>query len=454
MAIAANILLIDADADRSTPLADALQQQGCSVTVSHRRFDAIDQANLQSFNLLLCQAQLPDGDWQEVVSDLNITPHVIFHPADTPIDAAMHALCNDLSSAEKSSFIMKLLDPLSRNAPPAYEAKVPANAIALDNQMVANSVAMQKVTRMALRAAKTKSSILITGATGTGKEVMAQLIHSQSDRAALPFVAINCGAIPEELLESELFGHSKGAFTGATQSRKGRFQIADKGTIFLDEIGDMSPKLQVKLLRVLQERCFEPVGSHESIEIDVRIIAATHRNLADSISQGTFREDLYYRLNVIPLELPALHERGQDILDLAQFFIHQLNASMGTTIVGIEPACQEIFLNYPWPGNVRELSNIVERIAVLKGEGFITAEDLPEKMRDQYELPIGGNLFPFAPESTIAEQLDMKKLVEDFENQLILSALEKFDGNKKKTADYLSMNRTTLIEKLKKRGLA
>ncbi|MBI4828184.1 MAG: sigma 54-interacting transcriptional regulator [Nitrospinae bacterium] len=225
------------------------------------------------------------------------------------------------------------------------------------------------------------STVLVLGESGTGKELIARAIHFNSDRAANPLVIVNCGAIPEELLESELFGHEKGSFTGAIRTRVGKFELADKGTVFLDEIGDMSPTLQIKLLRVLQEQEFERVGGSRTIKVNVRVIAATHKNLEKAIEEGKFREDLYYRLNVIPIEAPPLRERGEDINMLITHFIRLFNRIKKRSITGITPETMALLRAYTWPGNIRELEHLIERLVVLKGSGVIESTDLPHKFR-------------------------------------------------------------------------
>jgi DNA-binding NtrC family response regulator len=314
------------------------------------------------------------------------------------------------------------------------------------DNIVGSSSALRGVLETVSKVAATDSTVLVRGESGTGKELIARAIHYHSRRAERPLVTVNCGAIPEELLESELFGHVKGAFTGAVGDREGRFSVANGGTIFLDEIGDMSPNLQVKLLRVLQERCFERVGSDKTESVNVRVIAATHQHLEEAIQGGRFREDLFYRLNVIPIEIPPLRERQEDIVQLAQYFLDVLNQERETKIDCITDDAMQAMLQHAWPGNVRELENLIERLTVLRGEGEIRIEDLPAGLRqpERPEVPV-----PPIPEGG----LSLRDVVDDFETRLILKALEQTGWNQTQSAALLGMNRTTLIEKMKKKGL-
>jgi transcriptional regulator with GAF, ATPase, and Fis domain len=299
------------------------------------------------------------------------------------------------------------------------------------------------------KVAGSDSTILITGETGTGKGVIARAIHLNSNRADRPFVAINCGALPENLLESELFGHTKGAFTGAFTSKDGKFEQANSGTIFLDEIGDMSPDLQVKILRVLEENEFEKVGGNRTISVNIRVIAATHRDLEERVEQGLFREDLFYRLFVIPLHLPPLRERRSDIHLLARHFHEAFNTRNNLAIKGFTEDALNLLYAYAWPGNIRELKNLVERLVVLKQEGWLTPADLPSKIRGSQPLTVT----PPAKEIT-EEGIPLATAVTEYEKALILQSLEKTKWVKNKAAKLLHLNRTTLVEKIKRYDIA
>lgn len=307
---------------------------------------------------------------------------------------------------------------------------------------------MQKIFSVVEKVARTNSTVLVLGESGTGKELIARAIHRLSGRSGR-LVPVNCGAIPEDILESELFGHEKGAFTGAIASRIGRFQLADSGTIFLDEIGEMSPKLQVKLLRVLQERKVEPVGSTRSIDIDVRVVAATNKDLREEVKAGRFREDLYYRLQVVPIELPALRTRGQDVELLARHFMDRCCANLSRPTIEIAADAMACLRAYAWPGNVRELENLIERLAVLSDGDFLRIGELPAHLN---EVADSCQIIETASEIP-ADGLDFNELVNQFESRLITMALSRTNGNKKAAAKLLRLNRTTLVEKIKKKGL-
>lgn len=328
----------------------------------------------------------------------------------------------------------------------------------LSATMIGTSAPMQALFEMISKVAASKATVLIQGESGTGKELAARAIHQLSDRHAKNFVPVNCAAIPDDLLESELFGHVKGSFTGAYANRIGRFEMADKGTLFLDEIGDMKANLQVKLLRVLQNREFEPVGASKSQKVDVRIVAATNKNLEELVVSRDFREDLYYRLSVIPITIPPLRERREDIPLLIHTFLSRFNADKRHAVKGFSRAALGILRNYEWPGNVRELENLVERLVILKGSGLIVPEDLPEKYlsgRLSFSEPVtvkssGQPADNLLPEGGIC----LNSAVDEFENNLIIQALARSGGNKKEAALLLNLKRTTLIEKLKKKNLA
>lgn len=312
-----------------------------------------------------------------------------------------------------------------------------------------SSRAIKIVLEKTKKVAHSDSSVLITGESGTGKELVAQAIHNNSPRCNDPMVVINCGAIPGELLESELFGHEKGSFTGAHKSRAGRFQMADKGTIFLDEIGDMSPELQVKLLRALQERKIERLGGAETIDVDIRVISATNKDLDAEVQAGTFREDLFYRLNVIPVNIPPLRERTDDIPVLVEYFQKRFAGRTGNYgIKSLSGRAEQAMMGYDWPGNIRELENLVERLAVLSENDVIELDDLPGYI----SRTTGAGSF-CSVNSIFDRGVGFHEAVEQFQRDLIYNALERTDWVKAKAAALLQMNRTTLVEKIKKMNI-
>lgn len=354
----------------------------------------------------------------------------------------------------------------------------------LARDLVGSSAQIEAIRRLIVQVAPAEASVLILGESGTGKEVVARGVHQLSPRASGPFVPVNCGAIPGELLESELFGHEKGAFTGAISSRQGRFEMAAGGTLFLDEIGDMPLQMQVKLLRVLQERCFERVGSNKTQNCDVRVIAATHQNLEERVEAGDFRMDLFYRLNVFPIDIPPLRQRVEDVPALVRRFVDLMEREQrGSVTLGDEAmAC---LMRYPWPGNVRELSNLVERLAILHPEGEVDVSDLPSKfvndrsavtddvadvmlrgeeaaamgmLRRESEQPshdggapeLSSSPVDEAPALLGGEGMDLKTHLADLERSLMVQALEQTDWVVARAAKMLNLQRTTLVEKMRK----
>ncbi len=330
--------------------------------------------------------------------------------------------------------------------------------LAFRSPLVGDSQGIQNILKTIEKVAQTDSTVLITGESGTGKELVARAVHENSTRAMKPLVIVNCAAIPSELLEAELFGHVKGAFTGATQNRQGRFEMAHGGTIFLDEVGEMPLHLQAKLLRVLQTKQFESVGSNRTIEVDVRIIAATNRDLEAASAKKEFREDLYYRLAVIPVRIPTLRERKEDIPVLVKHFCDQFNRLTGHTVEAPTGQIMEALMAYDWPGNVRELENLMERLVILKGQGSVDLGDLPHRIFQKFvegqPQAAGATSEWEYPRMVLPKTgVNLKAIVEAFENHLVDQALARTNGNKNRASELLHMNRTTLVEKLRKRGM-
>jgi DNA-binding NtrC family response regulator len=440
-----------------------LVRAGHQVSTARDASEAMQLVTHEPVDLVLCDVKMPGISGLELVRQI----HEV-HP-DLPCivitgyggaEASLEAL-----RAGAYWFLEKPVEPahhdvLRRLAAQAIEhGRLKTENRLLQRQLhgryhhenlIGASPALRRVLDVVERVADTDSTVLITGESGTGKEMIARALHWSSRRAERMFVTVNCGAIPEELLESELFGHVRGAFTNAVSHREGRFALAHGGTIFLDEIGDMSPALQVKLLRVLQDRTFEPVGSSHSVKVDVRVIAATNQKLDVAIREKRFREDLFYRLNVIPIELPPLRERREDVPLLAAHFLRQAAEEKKLGPCTLAPEALEAIARHDWPGNVRELENLIERIVVLRGQGEITARDLPpELQRAELSARPALELDPL-----VRAGVAFHEVVDRFQADLILRALEQTHWNKNKAAQLLGLNRTTLLEKIKKMGLA
>ncbi len=313
--------------------------------------------------------------------------------------------------------------------------------------IIARDKSMRHVLDMVHRAAPSRSTVLVTGESGTGKELIAKAIHNESPRKDGPFVSVNCMALSSGVLESEIFGHEKGSFTGAVSRRRGRFELADKGTLFLDEIGEISHDLQVKLLRVLQERTFERVGGTEAVEVDIRIVAATNRDLTKAVAEGHFREDLFYRLNVVSIHLPPLRERREDIPFLASHFLDKFSKENGREMKGFTPSAMDYLSAYEWPGNVRQLENVIERCVVLSGSEFVDAEDLPPEIKDEdSQFKSAVDLLP--------TKLDLGETLEKIEAAVIRRALVRAEFVQVKAAELLNVSKSLLQYKLKKYNIS
>jgi DNA-binding NtrC family response regulator len=457
---AQRILIVDDESSLRTALFRAFDRKGYQVITASTYKDALDVSNLDNpIDIALVDLKLPDGDGIELMTELKAKLPKLqviiltgFGTIESAVDAtqkgAFHFVTKPFNLDEITSLVDKALAQVKLEIENHHLRSALHKKYKFDS-IVGQSPEIAKVLNLIERVATSDSTVLITGESGTGKELVAKAVHYNSSRANHPFIPINCGAIPGELLESELFGHVKGAFTGSVSNRIGRFELANKGTIFFDEIGEMSPNLQVKLLRVLQERKFEPVGGTKTITADVRVIAATNKDLEKEVAEGRFREDLFYRLNVIPAKLPSLRERSSDIPLLFHHFLEVFNKNKTEKITGVTDQALEALFNYTWPGNIRELENLVERISILKGSGIIGVEDLPEKYCNgrpelssnpkNVEIPAAG--------------MDFNSAVDSYENALILQALEKTGWNRNQAAILLKLNRTTLVEKIKKKGL-
>ena len=453
------VLVLDDESTLRTALFRMLDRKGYSVVTAQKIEEAKSYCTAEkNFDLAIVDVNLPDGDGLEFMSylkTLNPATEVIiltgFGGIESAVEAtqkgAYHFLTKPFSIEELMSVIDRALDHKSLQTENKQLRQELTHRYGF-SQIIGESEGIKNCLSLVERVADSDSTIMITGESGTGKELVARAIHYNSPRAKGPFVAINCGAIPSELLESELFGHIKGAFTGAIANRSGRFEMADEGTLFLDEIGDLEPSLQVKILRALQEKSFEPVGSTKTVHVNVRVIAATNIDLEKAVENGRFREDLYYRLNVIPVQIPSLRERRTDVPLLLSHFVEKFNKNKAKKISGFSPEALKSLMNYSWPGNIRELENLVERMSILKGSGEVSLLDLPAKYKSAAACFAETGIIDL-PE----DGLDFNTAVDQFENALILKALEKTGWNKNQAAILLRLNRTTLVEKMKKKGL-
>lgn len=442
------ILVIDDEERMCWALERALNHEGYQVVTATRGLQGIEMALETEPSAVILDLKMPDIDGIEVLKRLkSINPNipVIMITAHGTIETAIEAM-----KIGATDYIIKpfKLDELKVQVKQALHLSNLENEVNYLRQelgkkygkMVGQSEAIKEVSLLIQQVAKTNATVLITGESGTGKEVAAVEIHKASNRATMPFVAVNCAALPEHLLESELFGHEKGAFTGATNRKKGRFEMADKGTILLDEIGDMPISMQVKLLRVLQERCFERVGGTETISIDVRVIATTNSELSAAIAKGTFREDLYYRLNVMQIKMPPLRLRKDDIPLLVNHFLNKFDPSHTKKI---SPEAMKILTRYDWPGNIRELQNAIERPLIVCQSNEILPSHLPSELLETIE----------AASEPIINLPEGGFSLEELEKQLIIKALEKNHYNQTKTAKYLGISRPTLLYRMNKHSL-
>jgi two-component system nitrogen regulation response regulator NtrX len=441
------ILIIDDEPAIRTTLANILHDEGHKTALCGSGEEGLAQYAREEFDLVLLDLWLPGIDGLSVLERLKNAgaPPVIVISGHANIDTAVRATrLGAYDFLEKPLSLERVLLTVSHalaDRTLREQVRDLRRHFALEELLIGESEAMKKLDQQIRSAAPSNSRVLITGENGSGKEIVARTLHRLSHRAEAAFIDVNCAAIPEELIESELFGHRKGAFTGAIDDRKGKFELADGGTLFLDEIGDMSVKTQAKVLRVLQEQTFQKVGGQQTISVDVRVIAATNKQLDDEIAAGNFRSDLFYRLNVIPIDVPPLRNRGNDITLLAEHFLRRFAAETGTRRKKLSAGAQSKLKAYPWPGNVRELRNVVERMAILVANETIDAEDL--------DL---GTPRP-ASRGEIASNLTLKEARDEFEKEYILSRLREYGGNVSRAADALGVERSNLYRKLHAYGI-
>jgi DNA-binding NtrC family response regulator len=450
-----HLLIVDDEGALRSAIAERLTDHGFVVEQASSGEDAIDRLAEFAFDILITDLRLPGISGRDVLqAALERYPDIIaivitgFGTVKDAVDAIKQGATDFVTKPFQFDALLHVvasaLEQRRLKSENAYLRSQLEERYRIDG-LVGRSPVMRDLFQLLETVASTSSTVLITGETGTGKELAARAIHHNSARRAGRFVALNCSAIPETLLEAELFGHVRGAFTGAVGTRQGRVEQAHKGTLFLDEVGTMSPALQAKLLRVLQEREFERVGDSHTIKIDVRVIAATHSDLGRMVADGTFREDLFYRLNVLPVQLPPLRDRREDIPLLAQHFLQRLAADTGRGPLTVSQEAMRRLMAYRWPGNVRQLENTLERaLAFSQGRPHIDVADLPPELQDD------GVRIATAEAWLPEDGIDFERYIEGIELSLIRRSLERTRGNKRQAARLLNLKRTTLIEKLKR----
>jgi len=441
------ILLVEDDETFRSLLQTILEDAGYEVLTAEDGLKGVRLIRSESLDLVVTDLKMPGKNGLELFRETRLDPNpplFIFITAFGRVDEAVGAmkegavdfLTKPLENPDTLLVLVNRAIEEQQRTREYLTLKEAESAGLPPQELIFAGEAMQALRKLVQDVASTTANVLIYGESGTGKELVARTIHLLSPRKRAGFVPLNCAAIPENLLESELFGHEKGAFTGAVQARQGKFELAKGGTIFLDEIGEMPPPLQAKLLRVLQERVFERVGGSKEIRADVRVIAATNRNLQDEVAKRQFREDLFYRLNVFPLQLPPLRERSDAVALLTEYFLHRFSRQIGKKLTGVEPEALAAMKAYPWPGNIRELQNVMER-GVILAKDCITRDNLPDQML----------------RGKVQETGESKEVLKSVEKELIVKALQKHGGNRRLAASELGVSRRTLQYKLKEFGL-
>jgi two-component system nitrogen regulation response regulator NtrX len=444
----ARILIIDDEPGIRTALAGILEDEGHRAALAESGEEGIALFARDEFDLVLLDLWLPGIDGLAVLERLQTaaagTPIIMISghgTIDTAVRATRFGAYDFLEKPLSLERVLLTVNHALNDRRLREQVRDLHRHYTLEEILIGESDAMLKLDQQVRSAASSHSRVLITGENGSGKEIVARTLHRLSPRADQPFIDVNCAAIPEELIESELFGHRKGAFTGAIDDRKGKFELADGGTLFLDEVGDMSLKTQAKVLRVLQEQTFQRVGGQQTIKVDVRVIAATNKNLEAEIGNGAFRSDLYYRLNVIPIEVPPLRARGDDVVLLAEHFLRRFAAEAARPNKRLSAAAAAKLKTYHWPGNVRELRNVIERLAIL----------VPHEVIEPEDIQLGARSVDAS--TSIATDLPLKEARDEFEKQYILARLRDFAGNVSRTADALGVERSNLYKKLHLYGI-
>lgn len=454
----ASILVIEDDRAQREALQEILQQEGYELETAPDGETGLRRLQEHGFDLVLTDVSLPGVGGLDILKFLvDHQPHCLciiitgYATVKNSVDAmrqgAYDYLPKPVDPQELRLVVNRALEHQRLQQENLHLKKQLFKRFGFSN-IIGTSEPIAQLFELIRKVADTDSTVLLLGESGTGKELIARALHFNSHRRQGNLVAVNCAAIPEELLESELFGHERGAFTHAIKTRIGRFEQASGGTIFLDEVADMSPGLQVKLLRVLQDRSIERIGGVKSIKVDIRVIAATNQDLEALVRQGNFREDLYYRLNVIPIRVPPLRDRVADIPLLVAHFLQEFSQKKKKPPKRLSPQAMELLIRYPWPGNVRELENLVERLVILTEGDVVEVKDLPQRFRESARLG------PEVESIDFPEQgLNLPQALQDFERRLILRALERSNWVKSRAAQLLNLNRTTLIEKMKKQQI-
>ncbi|MDO3695751.1 sigma-54 dependent transcriptional regulator [Wenyingzhuangia sp. chi5] len=435
------ILLIEDDVTFSNMLKKFMERHAYIVDVSYNISGANNLLKKNNYDLIFTDLRLPDGDGisllKQIKEEKNLTPVVLmtsYAEVSTAVQAMKQGAFDYISKPFNPNEVLEVIsNALENKEVVSKQTSTPKKTNEKNDFVTGISAASKTLTEYIHLVAPTNMSVLITGESGTGKEVVAKNIHLQSSRKDKPFIAVDCGAIPKEIASSEFFGHKKGSFTGAVQDKIGHFEAANEGTLFLDEVGNLSYENQIQLLRALQERKIKPIGSSTEINVDIRLVTATNENLLEVVEKGTFREDLYHRLNEFSIEVPRLKDRNDDLILYADFFLNKANKQLNKSVIGFSKEVLTLFQNYDWPGNLRELSNIIKRATLLTPGELIEANALPDKF------------FKTVKTTAFTENFS----THDNEKELILSALEKTDNNKTQAAKLLSITRKTLYNKMK-----
>lgn len=454
-----SVLIVDDDESVRAMLSAVLGKEGFEVSCANNGPNALALLKTLTPDIVLMDIRMPEMNGLQVLEEMNRLRRgstVIFMTAFAAIDTAVSAIKLGAFDYVIKPFDIEEVLLLIRRASQLRQMRNDINLLHRElsesyrlDRILTDDTKMKELCNTVQKIARSNASVLITGESGSGKELIATAIHYNSQRCSGPLIKINCGAVPEGLLESEFFGHEKGAFTGAVTRRQGRFELAEGGTIFLDEIGDISANLQVKLLRILQEREFERVGGNNTIKTDVRVIVATNRDLEAMVRAGTFRQDLYYRLNVVNLRVPSLRERHSDIRLLADHFLQKFASDNRREIIGFDENVLQALLNYSWPGNVRELANAVESAVIMSTGNIILLEDMPHNIVSSELTPLSGAI----PQSTKSAKT-LKETVKEFEQKTITQALERNKGSRARTARELGISRRSLLYKLQEYGIS